>query len=133
MHPTEISTGIDRLIGYLDVCNAALEANRNTFPYKQLFDMYEKIFANRQVACMIYEDDPSVIQQSVTIQMIDGKFRYVPDSEAKPSFHLKVKRSYMEGVVRHRQEYIDHPEKLDWDWLKTRFGMEPHYKESERK
>jgi hypothetical protein len=40
---------------------------------------------------------------------------------------LRLGRRYMEDVVAHRAEYIRHPEKLDWDWLKSRIGMKPHH------
>ena len=129
MHPTGIDATTMLVVEYLDVCNTALEANRNTFPYRQLFAVYGKIFSGKHVGCLIFEDDPGKIEFSVTIQMTDGQFEPVPETEAHPSFNLKIKRSYMEGVVRHRQEYIDHPEKLDWDWLKSRLGMEPQHKD----
>ncbi len=124
MKSASVDTRIMLLVEYLDVCNTALEANRNTFPYKQLFGVFEKLFANRQVDFMMYEDDPDLILFTATVQLAGGKFVPVPEVESKPSFHVKLKSSYMEGVVRHRQEYIDHPEKLDWDWLKSRLGIE---------
>jgi hypothetical protein len=29
----------------------------------------------------------------------------------------------MQKVVDNPQEYVDHPEKLDWDWLTNRLGI----------
>lgn len=113
------------LIEYLDVCNTALAANRHSFPYKQLMAVYEKLFTGRQVAVEIYDQDADKIEATATVQMKNGLFEPVPEAVAKPTFRFKLKRSYMERVVEHRQEYIQHPEKLDWEWLKTRLGMEP--------
>jgi hypothetical protein len=31
--------------------------------------------------------------------------------------------SYVRNVVAHPQDYIDHPEKLDLDWLKSRLKL----------
>ena len=124
MGATSIDARISLLVEYLDVCNTTLAANRNTFPYKQLFALFEKLFANRQVACMMYEDNPNLVLLTATVQLAGGKFEPVPEKEANPSLHIKLKTGYMEGVVRHRRDYIDHPEKLDWDWLKSRLGME---------
>lgn len=119
--------GVNLLIEYLDVCNTALEAHRHSLPYKPIIAAYDRVFANRQVGVEIYSDDSGVIETTGTIRLVDGMFEPVAEPEAHPSFHLKFRRRYMEGVVGHRQEYVRHPEKLDWDWLKSRLGMELHY------
>ena len=119
--------GLNLVREYLDVCNAAAEAHRHTLPYKPIIAAYDSIFAKRQVGVDIYESDPAEIETTVTIRLRNDNFEVVPETEADPSFHLKLKRSYMEDVVAHREEYIRHPEKLDWDWLKSRMGMEAHH------
>jgi hypothetical protein len=119
--------GLDLLLEYLDVCNTALETHRHSLPYKPLILTYDNVFANRQVGVEIYHNDPDELETTLTIRLLNGMFKVVPETEAHPSFHLKFKRRYMEDVVAHRQEYIQHPEKLDWDWLKSRLGMEPHH------
>jgi hypothetical protein len=118
---------LDLLLEYLDVCNTALEAHRHSLPYKPLILTYDKIFANRQVAIDCYREDPQDMEVTFTIRLTNGRFELVPPAEAHPSLHLKLKRHYMEDVVAHRDEYIQHPEKLDWDWLKSRMGIEPHH------
>jgi hypothetical protein len=119
--------GLDLLIDYLDVCNTALEAHRHSLAYKPIILAYDRIFAKWQVAIDIYSHDPDKPDTTVTIRLSNGRFGVVPVSEAHPSFHLKLKHGYMEDVLAHRQEYIDHPEKLDWDWLKSRMGIEAHH------
>ena len=118
--------GFHLLTDYLNVCNAASEAHRDVFPYKPLIAAYDKLF-DRQVSVDIYDRDTDDVETTVTIQLIDGKFEPVPEAEAHPSFHLKLKRQYMEDVVAHPREYIRHPEKLDWDWIKSRVGLKPHH------
>ncbi len=117
-------SGLNLVREYLDVCNAASEAHRHTLPYKPIIAAYDSIFAKRQVGVDIYESDPAEIETTVTIRLRNDNFEVVPETEADPSFHLKLKRSYMEDVVAHREEYIRHPEKLDWDWIKSRIGIE---------
>ena len=118
---------VDLLIEYLDVCNAALEAHRDSLPYKPIIAAYERVFANRQVGVAIYSDESDVIEATATIRLVNGRLQTVVEPEPHPSFHLKFRRRYVEGVVGHRQEYVRHPEKLDWDWLKSQLGMELHY------
>jgi len=123
MRPQATKPAINLLIEYLDVCNTALEANRRSGSHKPLIAAYDAIFANRQVGVEIYGDDPKKIETAVTIRLVNGMFEPVPEQDANPSFHLKFQRRYMEEVVAHRQEYVQHPEKLDWDWVKSRLGM----------
>jgi len=123
----ETKTGVELLLDYLDVCNTALEEHRHALPYKPLILAYDRIFANRQVGVDIYGEHPDDVETTLTIRLREGFFERVPDSAAHPSFHMKLKRQYMEDVVAHRKEYIQHPEKLDWDWMKSRMGLKPHH------
>jgi hypothetical protein len=95
--------------------------------YRPIIAAYDSVFVNRQVGVDIYDTDPDEIETTITIRLVDGEFVPVPEADAHPSFHLKLGRRYMKDVVAHRDEYILHPEKLDWDWVKSRMGIEPHH------
>jgi len=120
-------TGFNLMIEYLDVCNAASEAHHSSLLYKPIIAAYDSFFSNRQVGIDIYGKDTDEIETTVTIRLVNGMFEPVPEAEVHSSFHLRLSRHYMEDVVAHREEYIRHPEKLDWDWLKSRMGVEPHH------
>ncbi len=123
-------SGLDLVTEYLDVCNAASDAHRHSLVYKPIIAAYDSVFASREAGVDIYESDPDEIETTIAIRVVNGRFEPVPESEAHPSFHLKLSRHYMEDVVAHREEYIRHPEKLDWDWIKSRIGMESHHESS---
>jgi hypothetical protein len=57
MSALETKTGLNLMIEYLDVCNAASEAHRHSLPYKPIIAAYDSFFANRQVAIDIYGKD----------------------------------------------------------------------------
>jgi hypothetical protein len=40
-----------------------------------------------------------------------------------PSIAWKVPESYLKDVVENAEDYINHPAKLDWEWLKQRVGI----------
>jgi hypothetical protein len=120
-------TAFSLINDYLDVCNAAAEVHRHSLVYRPIIAAYDSIFANRQVGIDIYDRHPDDVETTVTIRLVNGQFVIVPEDEADPSLHLKLGRRYMQDVVAHRDEYIQHPEKLDWDWIKSRMGMEPHH------
>jgi len=121
--PSMTTSTASLLVGFLGVCNEALAKNREVFPYKQLFGLYEKLFAGRDVHVTIYEDDPAEEIGQVTIRYVDGRYEPVSSDSQLPVFRVKLKRSYMEQVVANPDQYTSHPERLDWDWLKSRLGI----------
>lgn len=124
---TKSKSGLSLMMDYLDVCNAAVEKHRHSLVYGPIIAAYDSVFANRHVGIDIYDSDPDDIEATITIHLVNGRFVPVPEADAHPSFHLKLGRQYMEDVVAHREDYIQHPEKLDWDWIKSRMGIEPHH------
>ncbi len=111
------------LVGFLGVCNEALARRRDSFPSKQLFGLYEKLFAERDLLVTIYEDDPGEAIGRVAIRYVDGRYEPVSGSSERPAFSVKLKRSYMDHVIANSDEYTAHPDKLDWDWLKSLSGL----------
>lgn len=110
-------------IGFLDVCNTALRANKNSFPYKQILPMSKKVFGDRNVGFIVYDDDPDIPTAYFTIRFVDDRIEPLGEGKWHPDYALKVKSDYMERVVRNRKDYIDHPARLDWDWLKSRLSI----------
>jgi hypothetical protein len=128
---TKSKSAHDLVIDYLDVCNAATEEHRHSLVYRPIIAVYDSVFVNRQVGIDVYDGDPDNIETTITIRLVNGEFVLVPEADANPSFHLKLGRQYMEEVVANRDVYIRHPEKLDWDWIKSRMGIEPHHESSQ--
>lgn len=124
---TKSKSGLALVTDYLNVCNAAADEHRHSLVYGPIIAAYDSVFANRQVGIDIYEREPDEIETTVIIRLVNGEFVPVSDADADPSFRLKLGRHYMEDVVAHRDDYIRHPEKLDWDWIKSRMGIEPHH------
>lgn len=118
------------LIEYLDVCNTALVANQHSFPYKQILAAAERVFGGRRMGLIVYEDDPDVPVAYFTVRFAGNQIEPAAEGKLDPDFSAKIKQSYMTKVVKHRQEYIDHPAKLDWEWLKSRLGVDRYGEEA---
>ena len=124
---TKVKSGLELVRDYLNVCNAAAEEHRHSLVYRPIIAAYDSLFADRAVGIDIYDSDPDEVETTITIRLVNGEFVPAPQADVHPSFHLKLGRPYMEDVVAHRDEYVHHPEKLDWDWIKSRMGIEPHH------
>lgn len=112
---------VDKLLrDYIEVCNKALKANSHSFPYQQLMGASEKMLDNYNIRVAVYDDQP---QACYALQFKDSAFDVSPreTSEAKGAWQLNT--SYMKQVVENPAEYIKHPAKLDFDWLKSRMGF----------
>lgn len=107
----------------LNVINAALEKNRNETPYSQLLAASEKVLGDHNVGVAVYESDASAPFDYYTVRFRDGSFELVSRGKQEPDVGWKVSRGYLEKVAENPDEYIDHPAKLDWEWLKSRVGL----------
>lgn len=63
---------------------------------------------------------PSSPFDYITIRFRDGSFELVEHGKRDPEIDWKVSRDYLEKVVADSQDSIDHPARLDWDWLESR-------------
>ena len=105
---------------YLEICNEAVQHNRDRFPYKPIWDAVETLMKDREVAVAIYDDRPKETCE-VTLQDHQLKAKQV-DKPADGAWHVNM--SYLERVVRNPEEYIHNPAKIDWEWLRNRLEID---------
>ncbi|MDR3425529.1 MAG: hypothetical protein P4M13_10745 [Alphaproteobacteria bacterium] len=105
---------------YLDVCNQALEKNKERFPYKEIWQArWKKLGQHNILHCAVYDDRPKIIY---TLQLTeDMKIKIIKKEPVVREDVWPFKYSYLKHVVDHPEEYIDHPANLDWGWLKDVF------------
>lgn len=111
------------LVEYLDVCNTAMAAKKDSFPHKQVLALSRLVFSGRNFSLLLYDEDPDLPDACYTLRFAGNQLELVAEGKQDPVFSCKVRRDYLRTVVGSRQEYIDHPERLDWDWLKSRLGF----------
>lgn len=109
---------------YVDVVNRALGQNKDRFPYKQLMGPAGDFMSDKRVAVAIYKDDPKNPHDWFTMNFSDGTFGIADHGKSDSDFTWKVKEAYLERVVQDPETYIETPSKLDFEWLKSRVGMD---------
>lgn len=105
---------------YLHICNEAMKAHKDQFPYKQIWDAVERLQAGEEIDLTIYDDAP---QSHYKVRLKDKHIDVVTTDHEDEHRGWKINTSYLRKVVEHPDEYINHPAKLDWDWLKDRAGL----------
>ena len=105
---------------YLEVCNQAIEKNKNKFPYMEIWQArWKKLGQDAIVHCAVYDDRPKVIY---TLQLTeDMKIKILKKEPAVRENVWPFKYSYIKQVVDHPEDYIEHPANLDWGWLTSVF------------
>lgn len=112
-----LSTAPEKLFeAYLDICNEALEKNKDSFPYKQLWEAAHRVMHEKAVHVAIYDDTPKATYE---LKLSDN---HIDSCELKENKNIEpwhLTTSYLQKVVEHKDEYINNPAKIDWDWLRS--------------
>jgi hypothetical protein len=115
--PTALFTGA------LSVWNRMLEEHGDTTPYKQTIDACQKLLGDRKMAVIVYDDDPDEPTAKFTVRFENRQLKPVAYDEAAGEPVWRVSEDYLTKVMENAAEYIEHPEKSEWDWLKDRLGV----------
>ncbi|MCB2081765.1 MAG: hypothetical protein H6908_01745 [Hyphomicrobiales bacterium] len=101
---------------YLEVCNKAMDANKDRFPYKHIWEAVEKVLADKEIEIRVIDDQPKA---AYTLR-IGNHHIEIANGEKHSDDGWKVSTSYLKEVVEHPEEYIRNPAKIDWEWLRYR-------------
>ena len=101
---------------YLDICNRAIEHNKNKFPYTEIWrERLKKLGPDNVLQCAVYDDRPKIIY---TLRLTeDMKIKIIKKEPVAPEYAWPFPYNYLKHVVDHPQDYIEHPANLDWGWL----------------
>ena len=110
----------DLFTGALDVTNKAIDENRDSGFYGALISAWDKYLDGHKAGVAVYDEDPDQPFDYFTIRYAHGKFELQSRGKSEHDTEWKVSREYLQSLVDDPQAYIDHPAKLDIDWLKDR-------------
>jgi len=107
----------------LATINKAVEANKDKMPYEQFIQLADKLAQDLQINVGVYTDDAGNVHDHYTVVWRDGSFELQDHGKTEGAVDWKVSREYLEQLRDNPEEYKQHPEKLDLDWLKSRLGV----------
>ncbi len=113
---------LQKFQNFLDVINQSYRQNKDKASYLHLFPAFDKIFNHRKLAIAVYQDDPGTPDEYFTVQFEDDHFEIAEHGSQQPVIAWKLSEDYMQKVIDESQSFIEHPEKLDWEWLKSRIA-----------
>jgi hypothetical protein len=101
------------LYDYLDVLNAAMVHNPDVDLIRDLQRLGEQSLDGAHLAVRVVPDEAQF-----AIRFNGKSFAMMPEEPPAP-LAWRAERSYLERVLDDPARYIDHPEKLDWEWLRA--------------
>jgi hypothetical protein len=108
----------------LHVMNRALDRHREDFPYKQILEGFEKFFDGKTFVAALYKSDASSPYAHFTVRFEEGRFDLVSEGKrGEADLRWSVSRDYLQRIVEDPKPFVEHPEKLDWEWIKSRLGI----------
>lgn len=119
---TAMDTGT-LFLQFLNICNTALRSHRDRFPYRQILELGDRLIGGRNIGVVIRDTQTGKPAAYFTLRYGDGTFDVVEHGKEHPEAEWELTRDYLEQVVENAEEYMRHPEKLEWDWLKKRLGI----------
>ena len=110
---------LDLVRQYFEICNKVLAQRRENPVYAAIQTLINHFHSGEKISLKVVDrpEVPGVPAGYYMTQYIDGRFTPISKGEHNPDRHFTLCRSYIEDVVDNADDYIDHPEKLDWNWL----------------
>ena len=103
-------------IKHLEICNKAILKHKDIFPYKEIWgNGFRQLGEGHIFNCTIYDNRPKGIY---SLRLNQDKQLELVDQELSQRF-LPLNYTYLKHVFDNAEEYINHPAKLNWDWLKV--------------
>ncbi|MCK0068263.1 MULTISPECIES: hypothetical protein [Kordiimonas] len=106
-------TALEKLLeSYVTVCNDVISANRDRFPYGQIWEAAEQKLFGR---CFRFEINVEGRLEFYSCTLHDGRI-YPLQSEAA-CLTVRFTEDYVRSVVDNPAKFIENPTLINWDWL----------------
>lgn len=106
---------------YFNICNTALSMHQDRLVYATAIALVNKLVGGDNITLRVIDEKGELLGRYTTY-FKEGQFGPVKKGELEPDARFTLKRDFLEEVVEQADEYIEHPEKLDWGWLKGGWG-----------
>jgi hypothetical protein len=101
---------------YFNICNAAILQKEDSLIYKLIIDMLKPLASGDNITLKVV-DEQEVVLGHYTTYFKQGQFAPIREGIHEPGAQFTLKKIFLEQVSENADEYIAHPEKLDWSWL----------------
>lgn len=114
----------DLFMDALEVMNRAMDANRGEGAYGRILDAMDDRLEGHASAVAVYDKDPDEPFDYFTIRFIGGRWELKERGRGEHDTEWKVSTDYLRSLVEDPESYVEHPARLDLDWIADRLPDE---------
>lgn len=107
----------------LRVINQAIDAHRDTSPWREIVAKTSGGRAPAALGVEIYEGDPERIVDRYAIRAHEGRFEMVESGKIEPEIDWRVSVDDLRHIVAKPDRYLEDPSRLPLAWLELRLGI----------
>jgi hypothetical protein len=101
---------------YIDVCNQAIERNKDKFPYKEIWQAWWKTRGPDDILQIAVHDDKPKI--GFTLRLTEDRIlKIIEKTHVALDDVWPLQLSFLKHVVDEPEGYIEYPARLDWGYL----------------
>jgi hypothetical protein len=106
----------------IEVWDRAIRKHQGKFPYRDVLPRCEKALRGRAVLVQVYDNNPDRPVAQFQVRLENGLIRPVREKQYEGEAAWRVSKGYLQDVTGNADHYVEHPAKLDWDWLTRPIG-----------
>ncbi len=101
---------------YINIVNIILAKQKNIPILQGIILLLENLFPMKDINIHVVDETDHLIAYFAT-RFAGGQFSPIRQGIANPDAQFKVKLSYLQEFIDNADYYIEHPVKLNLDWL----------------
>lgn len=102
---------------YIEVVNDAIEEAEDSLLLAIDAWFTEAVLDDTEIAIGLFDDDEDDIDVWFTLHFEDNELTLEAEGKDDPDVKWRVPRAHIENVLDDPDDFVDHPSKLDLDWL----------------
>jgi hypothetical protein len=107
----------------IEVWDRAIRRHQSKFPYREILPRCEKALRGRNLLVQVYDNNPDRPVAHFQVRLENGLIRPVGEEQYEgEKASWRVSKEYLQDVAHNADHYVEHPAKLDWDWLTRPIG-----------
>jgi len=108
---------------YLLICNAIFRNQLKTLEMKKSLTLAKTIHKYHNINLTIYCGDPDTLVTYFLIRFRDNQFEFISESKDDSAIQWELRFKDIESVVINSNEIINNPDRLGWECLFSRMGI----------
>jgi len=101
---------------YINIANDILRQQKNDFALQGVVALLDRTLGGDDITVQVLDEHDAPVARFTT-RFGEGQFAPVRSGVPATDRQFEVKSTYLKQVVDNAEDYMQHPTRLDWDWL----------------